>query len=53
MLYSYFSISAKFYLDRVTMAVDIWTINLGCDGAAEGHKHVQIEMDRDEICRLK
>ena len=53
MLYSYFSISAKFYLDRVTMAVDIGAINLGCDGAAEGHKHVQMEIDRDEICRLK
>jgi hypothetical protein len=32
------------------MAPDIWTINLECDGAAEGHKHVQMEMDRDEIC---
>ncbi|CAD6253180.1 unnamed protein product [Miscanthus lutarioriparius] len=32
------------------MAVDNWTINLECDGKAEGHKHVQREMDRDEIC---
>ncbi|CAD6242115.1 unnamed protein product [Miscanthus lutarioriparius] len=36
--------------DCVTMAVDNWTINLECDGKAEGHKHVQREMDRDEIC---
>ncbi|CAD6205447.1 unnamed protein product [Miscanthus lutarioriparius] len=32
------------------MAVDNWTINLECDGKAQGHKHVQREMDRDEIC---
>ncbi|CAD6204846.1 unnamed protein product [Miscanthus lutarioriparius] len=32
------------------MAVDNWTINLECDGKAEGHKYVQREMDRDEIC---
>ncbi|CAD6219593.1 unnamed protein product [Miscanthus lutarioriparius] len=32
------------------MAVDNWTINLECDGKAEGHKHAQREMDRDEIC---
>ncbi|KXG38990.2 hypothetical protein SORBI_3001G271700 [Sorghum bicolor] len=32
------------------MAVENWTIKLECDGAAEGEKHVQIEMDRDEIC---
>ena len=32
------------------MAVDNWTINLECDGKAEGHKHVQRKMDRDEIC---
>jgi len=43
MLYSYFPISAIFYLDCATMAVDNWTINLECDGKAEGHKHVQRE----------
>jgi hypothetical protein len=31
------------------MAVDNWTINLECDGAGEAQKHVQMEMDRDEI----
>jgi len=50
MLYSYFPIDAIFYLDCATMTVDNWTINLECDGKAEGHKHVQREMDRDEIC---
>ena len=50
MLYSYFSIGAIFYLDCASMAVDNWTINLECDGKAEGHKYVQREMDRDEIC---
>ena len=52
MLYSYFSIGAIFYLDCATMAVFNWTIDLECDGKAEGHKHVQREMDRDEICFL-
>lgn len=32
------------------MAMDIWTLNLECDGAAKGQKHVRREMDRDEIC---
>ncbi|CAD6257242.1 unnamed protein product [Miscanthus lutarioriparius] len=32
------------------MAVDNWTINLECDGAPEGERHVQTEMDRDVIC---
>jgi hypothetical protein len=32
------------------MVVDMWTINLICDGANEGEKHVRTEMDRDEIC---
>ena len=32
------------------MAADIWTLNLECDGAAPRQKHVQREMDRDEIC---
>jgi hypothetical protein len=32
------------------MAVDNWTINLECDGKAEGHKYVQRQMDRDQIC---
>ncbi|CAD6204696.1 unnamed protein product [Miscanthus lutarioriparius] len=32
------------------MAVDNWTINLECDGKAEGQKHVQRQMDRDRIC---
>ncbi|RLM73981.1 hypothetical protein C2845_PM15G04340 [Panicum miliaceum] len=34
----------------LTMAADIWTINLVCEGAAPGQKNVQREMDRDEIC---
>ena len=50
LLYSYFPIGAKFYLDCATMAVDNWTINLECDGASEVQKHMQMEMDRDEIC---
>jgi hypothetical protein len=49
-LYSYFPIGAKFYLEPATMAVDNWTINLECDGKAEGHKYVQRQMDRDQIC---
>ncbi|CAD6256449.1 unnamed protein product [Miscanthus lutarioriparius] len=32
------------------MAVDNWTINLECDGAPEGERHVKTEMDRDVIC---
>ena len=32
------------------MAEDMWTINLVCDGADEGQKRVQKEMDKDEIC---
>ena len=50
MLYSYFPIGTKFYLDCATMAMDNWTINLECDGKAEGHKHMQRQMDRYQIC---
>jgi hypothetical protein len=32
------------------MAVDNWTISLQFDGTAKGEKHVQMEMDKDEIC---
>jgi hypothetical protein len=32
------------------MAMDIWTLNLECDGQAEGHKHELSEMDRHDIC---
>jgi len=45
-----FHIGAQFYLDLATMAAEIWTINLTCDGAELGQEYVQREMDKDEIC---
>ncbi|CAL5005152.1 unnamed protein product [Urochloa decumbens] len=32
------------------MAADIWTLNLQCEGAADGQQYVQRKMAKDEIC---